>query len=153
MKLFESLPDEEKINFIKERLNVGRFLSLNCKFTDHPKNKFLLLLAKEPKPLFFFVNSEVTPFIQKREILWESQIAIYPEDYEFLKYPSFLSCHEVVDEFTLDNIIKQILNDGDRIKELINAETRKKVIEAVQKVPTLTQQEKKIILSSLLQQE
>ena len=68
--------------------------------TRLPKNKFIVLvyvgLTEADRPLFFFINSEIHPFIRNRPELNRQQLQISPQEkgHGSLSQESYVACHE-----------------------------------------------------------
>ncbi len=130
---------------------AGRIFYLFCSFTNPPKNKFLVLACPSGKPLFLIINSEISAFISKRDHLRECQVVIHKEDHScFPKEYSYVDCSDVIDKFSLQDVIDQCVNqDMGRIKERITAEERNNIIAAIDKSETIVEIDKKRMLDCL----
>lgn len=132
-----SIPASEKLKLIRPSIKPGQFFLLRCNFTDPPKDKFLLLVSDNPKPLFFMVNSKIHTYIKDREHLLGGQFQIEKKDYKFLSYDSFLNCTNPV-HIDIENIEKQLLQDMGRIKDKITEIDRKLIWDIVKESETLS---------------
>lgn len=135
----------------QESFVAGRIFYLFCNFTNPPKNKFLVLACPTGKPLFLVINSEISAFISKRDHLRECQVVIHKEDHHcFSKAYSYVDCSEVIDKFTLQDVLDQCVNqDMGRIKEMITVEERNNIIAAIDKSETIIEIYKKRMLDGL----
>ena len=63
---------------------------------DH--GKFFVIVGEDKDDLygFFFINSNINPYLQKRPALYQMQIPLNQENYsEILTHNSFLDCHAI----------------------------------------------------------
>ena len=135
--------------FIEKNLIPGCFVLLYCDFTDPPKDKFFLVASINPLVLLFIVNSNIRPFIANRPKLLESQVLLKPQDYGFLDHDSYLACHEVINYFSLDDIIEELNKDLSRIKGSLTVATRDEIVKILNKNMSLTLEQRVIITKSL----
>ncbi|MGH7496813.1 MAG: hypothetical protein ACREOO_31075 [bacterium] len=141
---------EERLESLQRQFEPGRVLYLHCNFTrPQPKNKFLVLLAISPKPVFFIINSEISSFIRARQNLLSSQILLRAGEYEFLEHDSYLDCTVVIDALSLDEIITQLLIDLSRIKGVLNESSRAQILDTVAVSKTLSDVQKLLIGNGL----
>lgn len=145
MPIGDSLPPEERRKYIQSRLAPGRVVFLHCGFTTPPKDKFLVLLALEPEPLFFVINSKINDFIRKRAHLAECQVEIGHEEHPFLRHHSFIDCTEAR-RIALTEVYEQLERGIDRLKDEINPKVRDQIVAAVKFAKTIPAKQKKEIL-------
>ncbi|HEX9828487.1 MAG TPA: hypothetical protein VGA80_17965, partial [Flavobacteriaceae bacterium] len=113
---------------IHKQLTLWTVLYLYCPFLNPiPKNKFLILLCKNPL-LLFTINSEVSLYIQTKDKLWPTQVKIEATTHSFLSYDSWADFSSVIEDFSIEDIEKQILNDHSRIKGEINENKKSTII-------------------------
>ena len=103
---------------------------LSCTFITRPRSKYLLLICDNPL-LFFFINSKVNINFERNPDMFHSQIPIYPEEAPFLSKLSYINCKQEISNFTLDNVVEQIMRNESIVKGTIDTSVQKKVIEAV----------------------
>lgn len=150
MSLGNLFSREERLESLHRQFEPGRICYLHCGFTRPlPKNKFLVLLAISPKPIFFVINSEVSAFIQAREPLLRCQVLVSADEYAFLDHDSYIDCTTVIDALGLDEIITQALDDLSRIKGILNESSKAKILEAVASAKTLSVAQKALIRNGL----
>jgi len=150
MSLGNLFSREERLESLQRQFEPGRICYLHCSFTrPHPKNKFLVLLAISPKPVFFVINSEISAFIQAREPLLSCQILLPAGEYEFLDHDSYVDCTTVIDTLGLDEIITQTLDDFGRIKGVLSESSKTKILGAVASAKTLSEAQKSLIRNGL----
>jgi len=149
MPLGDHFSNEDKQAAISRQIKPGIVLYLSCNFTTPPKEKYLLLVSVNPKPLFFIINSEINDFIKHRPHLFESQIMLDYTICNFLAHNSYIDCTKVLDNFHLDEVEQQVLSDFSRLKDRLNPDTIDKIIEVVGKSKTLTPQHKQWIVNGL----
>lgn len=150
MILVDHFPPDVKLKTIKEKLQPGRVVYLFCEFTvPKPKDKYLMLACADPLPLFFVINSEVGAFIKERDYLYRCQVKLDVANHGFLDHDSFIACHEVRSDFSMDDIIEQFWSDMDRIKGVISKDARDQVLAAAKACTVLPKREKEWILKAL----
>jgi len=107
------------------------------------KEKIHVVCCVDPKPLAFFINSELNDFVQNRQELVACNVQIKLADYPgFLKHDSYIACCEPVSIVGIDDEAHQIVGN-------INRETLDAMREAVDKSPILVQRQKDWILEAI----
>lgn len=149
MGLGDSFPPAERRESFKRQFSPGRIVRLHCSFTVPPKDKFLLLVCINPKPLFFVINSGINSFIQIKKQLLDAQIQIKGSDYNCLSHDSYLDCSKVIGCIDIEEIEEQIVQNPSRLKETINDETVSKILTVVTASRLIELKYKKSILESL----
>lgn len=130
-------------------LTPTQILLIDCEFTVPPKPKFLLLTASKEALLYFFpINSKINNYILIREELLKCQVTIEKNKHSFLKYDSFIDCSRLIKLYRAA-IINQINSQKNRIKDFLHYETKQEVISAIAFSPTISPNDKKLILQSL----
>lgn len=71
------------------------YLVHNCRITDPPKDKFVIITCFDPNPCGFFINTDIAPFIRTSPDLFACQILIPLDEHLFLQYDSWVDCHSV----------------------------------------------------------
>jgi len=98
------------------------YLIYNCRHTKPPKNKYSVIFNFPVGFYGFLINSEIHPFIQKRNHLLPCIADIFCKTNNFLQHDSFIDCREMFDfdageiklykgevcEQTKQNIIKAV---------------------------------------------
>lgn len=148
MHLWDTLPPEDRRKYVHARLTPGRVLFLHCDFTTPPKDKFLVLVAVEPEPLFFAINSTVNEFIRRRDYLMQCQVEIGHEDHSFLRHHSFVNCTEA-HKIALREVYEQLERDIRRLKDVVSPRVHEQIVAAVKFAKTLIAKQKTEILSAL----
>ena len=148
MPIWDKLPPAERRRHIHTRLTPGRVILLHCNFTTPPKDKFLVIAAVEPEPLFLIINSTVNEYIRKREDLSRCQVEIGHEEHTFLKHHSFIDCTQT-HKVALRDVYEQLERDIGRLKDNIGTPVREQIIAAVKSAKTLSPKHKTDIVSSL----
>jgi hypothetical protein len=129
-------------------LEVGNVLHLFCRFTQpYPKEKFMVLVCREPKPLFLLINSKINKFIQSKPDLMAIQVLIDSTTHTFLDYDSYVDCTEPC-SFDVQEIKEQIAADASRVKGNVSAEVMSEIIVAVKKSPMLPSRQLEWILGA-----
>lgn len=149
MSLGDQLSPEQKKQFVLKALNPGSILHLFCEFITPPKHKFLVLGSVEPAPILFAINSKVSPYIVARQHLAQCQVMLYQSDHSFLKYDSFLDCTTAIRDFSLDDLLAQVVANFSNIKSRLTEADRAAVMKAVSRSMTLEERVKKVVLQSL----
>ncbi len=139
------------IQSLEELMVPGRILRLFCSFTNPPKEKFVVIVAKNPFCLGFLINSNPTGLQKARKHLSDELIRVSSGDgYAFLtnREPSILDCTFAAD-LDLDETLAQIAQDSSRVLGIISNATRTKIINVVEKSMTLEGGIAKIIVRNL----
>lgn len=150
MPIWDKLPPAERRKYIRARLTPGRVLLLHCDFTTPPKDKFLVLAAVEPEPLFLVINSRINEYVSKRDHLAQCQVEIGHEEHPFLSHHSFIDC-TTARAGTWRDIYEQLEGNIGRLKDAISPRVREQVIAAVKFAKTIPTKQKTEILSALEQ--
>lgn len=148
MTLWDHLPTDQRVHHIRQRLTPGRVVRLFCDFTRPPKEKFLLVGALRPYPIVFAINSSISPFVQDRAALLESQVEIHSIAHPFLDHDSFIDCSTVFYP-SMEEIENQMLHNIHRLKDRAATECLERVRLTVEQAMTLERQEKRWILEAL----
>lgn len=78
-------------------------------FEEIDHGKFFVVIGENDKELvgFFFINSWINQFIQRKPEMLKLQFPISDEDYDFLSHNSFLNCSSLttIDKTKLSNSI------------------------------------------------
>ncbi|MEG1544017.1 MAG: hypothetical protein RR382_05770 [Tannerellaceae bacterium] len=108
---------------------------------DH--GKFFVVMGENEKELvgFFFINTDIHPFIKKQQTLLDMQFPIRRSDYSFLKYTSFIDCHQLT-TFTKSNLISQIATKSAQVKGELTAEDLQLLLDAVRQSKLFSKAEK-----------
>jgi hypothetical protein len=146
--LGDHFSEEKKRENIKSNFICGNIYYLYCSFTTPNKDKYLLLVCTNPKPIFFVINSSINQFILKKKNLYECQVCIDVRHHQFLDYDSYANCTEpILIEYS--EIENQLLSDMSKFKGKIIPEVQRKVICAVHKSRTINRRDKELIMTSL----
>lgn len=150
MILGDHFPPDAKRKTIKEKLQPGQVVYLYCEFTvPKPKDKYLLLGCVDPLPLFLVINSKVSDFIKERGYLLRCEAKLDAASHGFLDHDSFVDCREAISDFSMDDIIEQLLNDMKRVKGMISDDARDDVLSAVKMCTVLPKRKKDWLISGL----
>ena len=82
-------------------MRIGDVYRLYCQTTTPPKNKYLILAANRDYPVFLFINSNISRFIE-RQNLSHTQLPILLADHGFLRHDSWVCTHLPCGEFPPD---------------------------------------------------
>lgn len=82
-------------------MQIGDVYRLYCQTTNPPKNKYLVLAANRSYPVFLFINSNISDFINNKNLA-HTQIQILREDHSFLHHDSWVCTHLPCGEFATD---------------------------------------------------
>jgi len=74
---------------------------------------------------------------------------LYQKDHSSLAYDSFLNCTAAIREFSLDEMVEQLVQDVKNIKGRLTEKDREAVVKAVSKTITLEERVKKWVLQAL----
>ena len=149
--LGDHFPPEQKQQHIKKHLKPGAILYLFSTFTNPNKEKYLIVIHSDPSEwaLLFVINSKIHPYISERPHLSDCQVKLCKKDYPFLSHDSYIDCSNVIDEFDLSEIKRQLELDMGRLKGAVTDATRKEILVAVNRARTISLRHKKMILQSL----
>lgn len=69
----------------------------NCPHTKPtPKDKFVAIVCRDLTPMGFFINTNISRYVQKRPVLRACQVYIKALDYNFLNYNSYIDCSKLL---------------------------------------------------------
>ena len=102
----------------------------NCRHTSSPKNKYVAIVCSNPNPYGFLINSEISPFIQKRPKLLTSQVPVTAKRYGFLGHDSHINCGQLFSFKRSDLSSVQDIQSNTR-KEIKRVVCASKLIEPV----------------------
>ena len=148
-RLGNSFPQSQRREWAQNQLTPGRVLYLFCEFTILPKEKYIALVCRKPRPLLFAVNSLLTSFVEKRPDFRKCQVSLSARDYDFLRHDSFLNCSEVIDSLQVDEIVDQLVADATRIKGSLNEIAIQGITQVVGDAKTIIPIHKKLIEHAL----
>jgi hypothetical protein len=138
---------------IRAKLKPGSIIHIFCGFITPPKNKFCVIVHidfEEDNLLFFLVNSNVTPFIQKNVTMNRCQLPMKQEDYTFFtKSVSYLNCAEVHDELDVEFVIDHLINYPKDYKGTLQEKEIEEIIQIVNGSDTINDYDKNLIFNSL----
>lgn len=119
-------------------LRAGAVLFMHCDFTTPPKNKYLVVACCEPEMLVLVINSEINPFIARRDELLDCQVDVPRADHTFLDHDSFVNCIETHTAFNMTDVRDAIVADYANVYKgrLANYVIRQ-VIDAVERSETM----------------
>jgi len=119
---------------MSSNLHIGAILHLYCSFTRPPKDKFLVIVCLDPKPLLVFINSRINTLIQRNPDLAQCQIVIDAENHTFLDYDSYIDCSEVC-SFQQDHLEEQAKS---QFKGTVSSQVLSEIDAAIQKSPLIS---------------
>lgn len=96
---------------VDANFRAGAVLYMHCEFTTPPKNKYLVVACCEPELLVLVINSEIHPFIAKREELVDCQVDVPQADHTFLQHDSYINCIETQTAFNMTYVRDAITAD------------------------------------------
>lgn len=126
----------------------GRIIRLFCGFTKPPKEKYVVLLTKNPFLLGFLINSHPTDFQQNRQHLLDELIKLTASDYSFLSHTCYLDCTTLAD-LDEEDILAQVTDDPTRDLKMISEKTRGQIIAILTESLTIESGLAKLILKNL----
>jgi len=116
------------------RLHIGAILHLYCSFTRPPKDKFLIVVCLDPKPLLVFINSRINALVQSNPDLAQCQVLIDAENHAFLDYDSFIDCSDVC-SFPIEHLEGQV---EEQLKGTVSSGVLSGIGEVIQKSPLIS---------------
>jgi hypothetical protein len=129
-------------------LSPGRIVYVPTPDADY--DKFLIIVAFNPSLLGFYINSRIHPFIAVRPALNRCQVTIAAENHRpYLRDDSYADCSKVITCVTRVSVITHAAADPSRIKKLITADERTRIVQAVRDAYTISKDCKTVILSNL----
>lgn len=108
----------------------------NCRHTNPPKDKFVVLACFENDWYGFFINSKIVPFFQYNTRLLPCVVKMSAVDYPFLDHDSYLCCNEIK-PYTIRE-----LHD---FRDTLLPKTITAVLDAVRNCPSLRPHYKRLI--------
>lgn len=135
--------------YIQENLLPWRIFRLFCQFTTPPKNKQMLLVCINPRPLLLMVNSQIHPYIRSKPYLKSCQVLLSVNQHFFLAHDSYVDCRNVCSTFSITDIVTQIRADERRMKGFISEDAQEQVIAAIKFCPVLEKHYKESILAEV----
>ena len=148
MAFADSLPPQDRKQYIAGQLQAWRILRLYCQFTHPPKEKFLFLIDTASDLRFFVISSGISKLIESQPRMRGTQVPIDAASHPCLSYDSIADCSRTY-AITREDAEQQLMADLSRIKDLASTALRPLVIEAVQANPRMTEREKREILRCL----
>lgn len=125
---------------------------LYCDFIEPPDNKYLLLVAIIPEPLWFFINSRINTFKSNSPALSACQVRLKQADHSFLSWDSFVDCSKADKCFSLTYVRNRFLSDSKKtFKGQITSLAKKEICSAMMQSITLEGRYKKMIFEELCQ--
>ncbi len=115
-------------------LHIGAILHLYCSFTKPPKDKFLVVVCLDPKPLLVFINTRINALVQSNPDLAQCQVLIDAENHPFLDYDSYIDCSDVC-SFPIDHLEEQV---KDQLKGTVSSGVLSGIEVAIQKSPLIS---------------
>lgn len=111
----------------------------NCRHTNPPKEKFVVIVCKDAEYMGFLINSAINQFISKRPHMLECQVILSESDYGFLFHESYLDCARIY-----------AFEDAELFSglELVNDKTKAEIKAAVSKAKTIEKRYQNLILDS-----
>jgi hypothetical protein len=135
--------------YIQDNLLPWRVLRLFCKFTTPAKNKHMLLVCTNPRPLLFMVNSQIHPYIRSKPYLKSCQVLLSVDQHFFLAHDSYVDCRNACTTFSKTDILTQLRADERRMKGFISEQAQEQVIAAIKFCPVLEKHYKNSILAEV----
>lgn len=127
------------------KLHIQRGCVLHsCKFDKIDHGKMFVIVGEDCNGFygFFFINSNINDYIKKRKLLFEMQMPLKHSSYpQFLKYDSFLDCHEL-HRFPKQKLEEQFGNGDARIIGQITEEDMNLILEATRESVLFSKKEK-----------
>lgn len=148
VRLGDNFPDGDKSAYVERHLTPGAILYLFCRFTKTPKEKYVVVVAMEPRLLLFAINSEISHFVRSRHMV-AYQLKLQSDEYDCLDHDSYLDCAQAISDMTRDDIVNQLVADVSRIKGHLTDTTVREIISTVDGAKTITPRDQKAIISAL----
>jgi hypothetical protein len=145
------LPGQAQRALLRAKIKSGSIIHLFCNFITVPHNKFVVVIYIDNTDdliLVFFINSEIYPLTAKNPSLMSCQVDLLKSRYLFLDHDSHIDCTNVIDSFSIDEVINHLLQKPDDYKgELLENEISE-IVQAVHLAPTISEYDKSLIIDS-----
>ncbi|MDD9884664.1 MAG: hypothetical protein OXU62_09065 [Gammaproteobacteria bacterium] len=104
-----------------------------CRHFKPVKDKFVVVVAAQPRPLGLFINSSIPRFLRENQHRMKCYAAISAEEHRFLSHHSYIACDRLF-PFTLQELTGK--------KGFLSPAARRQVKNAAQKCPVLEKKQK-----------
>jgi len=142
-------PPELRDDAIDRALQPGSVLYLFCEFTTPPKHKYLVLLHRDQRPLFFVINSRVNAYILHRPWLAQSQVLIPAASHSFLDHDSIIDCSNVRADMSLEDMRNQLAPNLTLYRGDLDEAVRREIVRVVDAATTISPLHKQLIRTAL----
>jgi hypothetical protein len=135
---------------MEDDIEPGFIFYFFCDNTKPPKKKYLVLLSINPI-LWFFINSEISPFIENDPSLKKRQIPLIRNpNHMFLDHDSYIDCLSVqeFEDINLDDL-KEMRRDPNILVGKLDQSVIEDIIKKVTDPITISPYHEKIIIKSL----
>jgi hypothetical protein len=115
-----------------------------AKFNNIEHNKFFVIIGEKEESCicFFFINSNIHPFIKKKPAFFNLQYPLKHSEYpDFLNYDSFIDCHALL-YIHKEELIKQVQKNTAHYKGHLTEEDLSRIIEALRTSDLYSEREK-----------
>lgn len=111
--------------------------------TKPPKDKFFVVVGEDESGLvgFFFINSNINQFVQRRQLMLDMQMPIKPENYGFLKYFSYVAGHELL-YISKETLISELESGAMKMKGRLSEADLDMLLDAALSSPLFSEHEK-----------
>jgi hypothetical protein len=104
-------------------LEIGQVYRLPCKScVERNRPKFYIVALTWPDPLFFLINSEVSPFQAGMRAIAATQIPVLQAEHAFLRHDSWLDCSNTKRDYTAAEIERLVADDPSIARGSLSAE-------------------------------
>lgn len=110
----------------------------NCCHITPPHDKLVIIVAKSPKPIGFFINTDIPAFIKNKQDLLVCQVPVLALDYECLQHKSYINCAKLL--YFKESELTQP-------RDFIKIKTKNEIKTAVSSAITIEPNIRKLILS------
>ncbi|MCH5227673.1 MAG: hypothetical protein J1F16_07675 [Muribaculaceae bacterium] len=131
------------LSLLSQTIERGTIL-LSDSFADIDHAKFFVIIGifEDKIAGFFFINSRIHPLIFSKPAQLEMQFLLKKEDYDFLRYDSFLGANEIlVREISV--LTQSMKNGQTQIVGQLHEKDLKHVLEACRNSDLFTPKEKR----------
>lgn len=134
-------------------LTPGAVLELHVPVIANPKYKFCVFVAVDDPPLYFLINSEISPYIAERQHLFEQQVTVPSVELDGrLKWESYLDCSQPYDNFSYQELCNAINANPGCFMGRVSDGLKLAIVAVVEASLTLRPMEKWAIQEGLLDQ-
>lgn len=111
--------------------------------TKPPKNKFFVIVGEDAENYvgYFFINTDINPFIERHKEMFDMQMPIKCADYAFLDHQSYVAGHEL-SLLRKTDLIDELSTGTTKMKGRMKDDDMEMLLDAALRSPLFSQREK-----------